>query len=57
VQVGPVRLVFGVADGSRVVLRLVAEVPAPPIGADINLVAADALRHRFDPATQNRIAT
>jgi ABC-type sugar transport system ATPase subunit len=56
-QLGHETLVIGDADGTRVVLRLDAEAPAPPIGAEVNLDASEAHRHRFDPATQNRIPT
>ena len=56
-QLGHETLVIGDAAGTRVVLRLDAEAPAPPIGAEINLDASEHHRHRFDPATENRIGT
>jgi hypothetical protein len=55
-QLGHETLVICDAEGTRVVLRQDAEVPAPSIGAEINLDAAEVHRHRFDAATQNRIA-
>jgi ABC-type sugar transport system ATPase subunit len=44
------------AAGTRVVVRQDAEAPAPLIGAEINLDAAEVHRHRFDATTQDRIA-
>ncbi len=55
-QLGHETLVICDAAGTRVVLRQDAEAPAPAIGAEINLDAAEVHRHRFDAATQNRIA-
>ena len=54
-QLGHETLLICDASGTRIVVRQGAEVPAPPIGADIGLDAAEAHRHRFDPVTQHRI--
>ncbi len=54
-QLGHETLLICDASGTRIVVRQGAEVPAPPIGAEIGLDAAEAHRHRFDPVTQHRI--
>ena len=54
-QLGHETLVICDAAGTRVVVRQDAEAPVPEIGEDVNLTAAEAYRHRFDPATERRI--
>ena len=55
-QLGHETLVICDAAGTRVVVRQDAEAPVPEIGEDVNLTAAEAYRHRFDPATERRIS-
>jgi len=54
-QLGHETLVICDAAGTRIVVRQDAEAPVPEIGEDVNLTAAEAYRHRFDPATERRI--
>jgi len=54
-QLGHETLVICDAAGTRIVVRQDAEAPVPEIGEDVNLIAAEAYRHRFDPATERRI--
>ena len=55
-QLGHETLVICDAAGTRVVVRQDAEAPVPEIGEDVNLTAAEAYRHRFDPVTERRIS-
>ena len=55
-QLGHETLVICDAAGTRVVVRQDAEAPVPEIGEDVKLTAAEAYRHRFDPATERRIS-
>jgi len=55
-QLGHETLVICDAAGTRIVVRQDAEAPVPEIGEDVNLTAAEAYRHRFDPATERRIS-
>jgi multiple sugar transport system ATP-binding protein len=54
-QLGHETLLICDASGTRIVVRQGAEVPAPPLGAEVGLDAAEVHRHRFDPVTQHRI--
>jgi ABC-type sugar transport system ATPase subunit len=55
-QLGHETLVICDAAGTRVVVRQSAEAAVPEIGDDVNLAAAEAYRHRFDPVTELRIS-
>jgi ABC-type sugar transport system ATPase subunit len=55
-QLGHETLVICDAGGTRVIVRQDAEAPAPAIGDDVNITAAEAYRHRFDPVTERRIS-
>ena len=54
-QLGHETLLICDAAGTRVVVRQDAEAPVPDVGAQINLDASEAHRHRFDPITERRI--
>jgi ABC-type sugar transport system ATPase subunit len=54
-QLGHETLLICDASGTRVVVRQDADAAVPEIGAEINLEAAEAHRHRFDPVTERRV--
>jgi ABC-type sugar transport system ATPase subunit len=54
-QLGHETLLVCDAAGTRVVVRRGAEEEVPAIGAEIQLIATEAHRHRFDPLSERRI--
>jgi len=54
-QLGHETLLICDAAGTRVVVRQDADAPVPDVGAQINIDASEAHRHRFDPLTERRI--
>ena len=54
-QLGHETLVTGTVAGQRVVLRQDAHAPAPNVGDELRLDAAQSDRHRFDAMTEKRI--
>ena len=54
-QLGHETLLICDALGTRVVVRQDAELVAPAIGAELELDAAEAHLHRFDPVTLHRV--
>ncbi len=54
-QLGHETLLICDAAGTRIVVRQDAEAAVPEIAAEVNLDAAEAYRHRFDPLSERRI--